>query len=392
MLTVLFLVRLAMGYQFQSVASVSSHLVDEFGFSYTQVGALIGFFLLPGIVIAVPSGLMTRAVADKNLLMIGAITMILGAMLMGSASDPQSLYLGRLATGVGGTIFNVILTKMVSDWFEGHEIVTALAVMLTAWPIGIALGLLTQGSVADSFGWPWVMYATGAVALVALLLTATLYRDVPVARLDKSQPLRLGLPLRQFIHMSVVGAAWTLYNATIIITVSFSPDLLIERGYEPPEARAATSLLMWVTLISIPIGGRLLEQFASTTRSMVVTLLIGAGAILMVSRGAMPEASLIAFGLFGGIPAGALMALSAQAITPDNRGPGLGIFYTWYYVGMTIAPAVAGWTRDGSQNTAAPVVLAAAMLAAVVLLVGLFRVLQAVWSIEPRAANAPGTK
>ena len=34
MLIVLFLVRLAMGYQFQSVASVSSHLVNELGFSY----------------------------------------------------------------------------------------------------------------------------------------------------------------------------------------------------------------------------------------------------------------------------------------------------------------------------------------------------------------------
>ena len=105
----------------------------------------------------------------------------------------------------------------------------------------------------------------------------------------------------------------------------------------------------------------------------------------------MPEASLLAFGFFGLIPAGALMALSAQAITPDNRGPGLGVFYTWYYVGMTLAPAVAGWTRDASQSAAAPVVLAAAMLTAVALLVGLFRVMQAAWSIEPRSANASGT-
>ena len=41
MLIVLFLVRLAMGYQFQSVASVSTHLVSELGLSYTQVGTLI---------------------------------------------------------------------------------------------------------------------------------------------------------------------------------------------------------------------------------------------------------------------------------------------------------------------------------------------------------------
>ena len=50
MLLILFLVRLAMGYQFQSIASISSHLVSELGFSYAEIGTLIGFFLLPGIV------------------------------------------------------------------------------------------------------------------------------------------------------------------------------------------------------------------------------------------------------------------------------------------------------------------------------------------------------
>ena len=44
MLLLLFIVRLSMGYQFQSVASVSTVLVHEFGFSYAQVGTLVGFF------------------------------------------------------------------------------------------------------------------------------------------------------------------------------------------------------------------------------------------------------------------------------------------------------------------------------------------------------------
>lgn len=78
MLLVLFLVRLAMGYRFQSVASTSLQLVEAFGLSYTQVGTLIGFFLLPGVFIAIPSGALTRAVTDKNLLMAGALSMAIG--------------------------------------------------------------------------------------------------------------------------------------------------------------------------------------------------------------------------------------------------------------------------------------------------------------------------
>ena len=66
MLLPLFLVRLSMGYQFQSVASLSTTLVEEFGFSYAEIGTLIGFFLLPGIVVSIPSDLMTRAVTDRK--------------------------------------------------------------------------------------------------------------------------------------------------------------------------------------------------------------------------------------------------------------------------------------------------------------------------------------
>ena len=84
MLLVLFLVRLTMGYQFQAVASVAPDLVTQFGFSYAEIGTLIGFFLVPGIVISVPSGLLTRAVADRTVLTIGALAMMMGALVMGA--------------------------------------------------------------------------------------------------------------------------------------------------------------------------------------------------------------------------------------------------------------------------------------------------------------------
>jgi len=73
MLLILFVVRLAMGFQFQSVASTSAQLVETFGLSYAQIGTLIGFFLLPGVFISIPSGALTRTVSDKNLLMAGAL-------------------------------------------------------------------------------------------------------------------------------------------------------------------------------------------------------------------------------------------------------------------------------------------------------------------------------
>jgi len=389
MLAILFLVRLAMGYQFQSIASVSSQLVAEFGFSYAEIGTLIGFFLLPGIIVAIPSGLLTRSTADKNLLMIGAVAMIVGALTIGVGDNPTAIYSGRLVTGIGGTIFNVILTKMVTEWFFGKEIMTALGVMLTAWPIGIALGLVTQGTIAEDLGWQAVMHATAIVAFVALVLTAVAYRDAPTAGSAAATSLKLGLPWREFVHVTVVGVAWTMFNAALVVAVSFAPDALVARGHDPASARFATSLFMWISLISLPLGGRLMEVVGHVTLLIVAAMSLAMVAMVSIVFGLFPELSFVAFGLFFGIPGGALMALSAEAVSPENRGAGLGVFYTWYYVGMTAAPPIAGWSRDLTGEPAAPLVITVAMFAAVIAAVAALRLLQSVWPIR-LGQTAPG--
>lgn len=388
MLLVLFIVRLAMGYQFQSVASTSAQLVDAFGLSYAEVGTLIGLFLLPGVFIAIPSGALTRAVADKNLLMFGALAMAVGAFLMGSATNPSELYAGRAITGVGGTIFNVILTKMVTDWFIEKEIVLALSVMLTAWPIGIALGLLIHGPVADAYGWNWAMYLAAIAAFAALVLTAAFYRAPPSSATETNTPLRYGLPSREFVHISIVGLSWTLYNAVLIAVVSFAPDALVSAGYARGTAQSVTSLFMWTMLISLPIGGRLLQSIGYITTAITLSLLTAAASIVALSFAIAPVAMFVLLGICAGIPAGALISLSAEAVRPENRGPGLGIFYTWYYAGMTVAPVIAGWLRDWSGSTRAPVLFAAALMAGAVLCVWLLRMLQSNWPIRGPASRA----
>ena len=382
MLLVLFLVRLAMGYQFQSVASISPQLARDLGLTYAEIGTLIGLFLLPGVFFAIPSGLVTRKFSNKNLLMAGAALMIVGAFVMTAGGGTRFLFAGRLVAGVGGTLFNVILTKMVTEWFFEKEIVTALAVMLTAWPIGISIGLVTQGAVASAWGWPWAIHATAALALVSLLLTAFVYRDAPPPP-GASAPFRLGLPWREFVHMCVVGAAWALFNACIILMVSFMPDVFMSHGLEPERARRVTGFALWATLLSIPAGGRLMEKFGHITMTVTVSLALAAALIAALAQGMSPAALAIAFGLVLGVPAGALVALSSEAVTPVNRGPGLGIFYTGYYLGMTTFPSLGGALRDATGSAATPIHLAAGTLVATLLCVLLFRALQRAWPIAP---------
>ena len=82
-LAVLFLARTAMGFQFQSVTSASPFLIADLHVGYAAVGTLIGLYMLPGIVIAFPAGLLSRRFGDKTVCAAGLGLMIAGGVLAG---------------------------------------------------------------------------------------------------------------------------------------------------------------------------------------------------------------------------------------------------------------------------------------------------------------------
>ena len=48
----------------------------------------------------------------------------------------------RFVSGIGAVILNVLMTKMVTDLFDGRERLLAMSVLINAWPIGIGIALL----------------------------------------------------------------------------------------------------------------------------------------------------------------------------------------------------------------------------------------------------------
>ena len=77
-LWMLVIVRVAMGYQFQAAASAAPWLIGEFAIDYATVGSLVGFYTLPGILVALPGGYIARRIGEKNLLLGGLALMTVG--------------------------------------------------------------------------------------------------------------------------------------------------------------------------------------------------------------------------------------------------------------------------------------------------------------------------
>ena len=179
-LIVLFIVRISMGFQYQSVASTSSFLMKDLNIDYTQLGALIGLSSLSGIVVAFPGGLLGKRFGDKRVVLTALVLMTVGGLMMGLSNSYTMIMAGRLLTGIGGVLLNVLLVKMVADWFAGREIVTAMAFHVSSWPLGISLALISLGPLAAASSWRLVMYLTSAVCSIAFIIMITLYHTPAV--------------------------------------------------------------------------------------------------------------------------------------------------------------------------------------------------------------------
>ena len=241
--------RTAVGFQFQSVAAVGPFLVADLGLSYAELGTLIGFYLLPGVFLALPGGMLGTRFGDRAVVLLGLGLMTLGGVAVGTGESWPLSAGGRLASGAGAVLVNMQSAKIVTDWFAGRELATALGLMLISWPLGIWLGLATLATVAAATTWHMAILVTTLAPALAFGLMLFYHRE-PAAARDRGATARRWWTItgREAALTVVAGLAWATLNAGFILFLSFGPNLLQERGAGPAGANLVVG---WASFLSI---------------------------------------------------------------------------------------------------------------------------------------------
>lgn len=348
-LAVLFLARTAMGFQFQSIGALSPLLVDSYGLSLADIGFLIGLYLAPGVVVAIPGGAIAGRFGDKRIVGLSMGLMFLGSVLIAWAPTWGLLVTGRLLAGVGGVALNVVMTKMVIDWFVGREISTAMSIFINSWPLGIALALFALPIISANGGLQlaWItVLASITVALVAFVL---IYQPADTATEAVTEIKITSFPVYPLL---LAGTAWALSNAALAMVFSFGPALLTERGLGLTTASALISAFMLCLAIAIPIGGVLADR--SGKRDAVITFGLSSFVVLapviMYAPIAIVPAAVLIFGFLSGLCFGPIVGMPATILPPQSRAFAMGVYFTIYYVAMMGAPVLAGALADYSQT------------------------------------------
>ena len=361
LLALLFVSRTALGFQFQTLGSVSDHLVADLGFSFTEIGTLIGLFMLPGLLVAIPCGYAGRFLPDRALVSLGLLALGAGGGMAAVADGFSLIAAGRIACGIGFVLSTLYFTKMVVDWFAGRGLATAMGILVMSWPFGIAMGQIGHEWLAENYDWRMTFMVASAYCVSGAALVLLIYR--PPSRPSQPQSgIAIGLPRSELILTLIASLVWAFFNAAYIVYLSFAPRVLMSSGYSSAQGAAVISLASWVMIISGPACGRIADRTGKPDLVLYICLLTAMASLLLLPYASLAIVLSLAFGLLGMAPAGVIMSLTGESMTLDHRAFGMGVFLSSYFLAVAPAPAIAGWLYDYAGDAYWPILLAVTLL------------------------------
>ncbi len=204
------------------------------------------------------------------------------------------------------------------------------------------------------------MYLAAVVLLVSRRVLLGLLYAAPAAAAFRSPGATPALTTSGAVILA--GLIWGLYNTGFAMIFSFGPSMLAERGLPLTAAGSITSIVLWLALVSVPLGGFLADRTKRPYAILVAGCLASALLLLLATR-VEPIPVFIVIGIIsrpaGGCdhePAG---SRPGGRDARDRDGALLHVFY--FAVG--VGPSIGGWIAAQAGN-AATFDFGAAMLAA----------------------------
>ena len=368
------LARIGFGYQYQTVATLGPELMPRFHLDYAGLGTLIGAFMLLGGFLALPLGFLARRLGDRLVLGWGMAAMVAGPVFSAMANGPTGIGLGRSAAGVGAVAMIVLQNKIIADWFTGRRFMMAVSVSVAAYPIGVGLAQLVLPPLVLVYGWHAGFLSDALPMAVALVLFLASFRPAPHA------PPRLNtfsLPSgRECLLLVIAGLIWTAYTAGYSGYTGYIPSVMAVRGEGLVLTGLVLTIATWGNVPATLMGAGLAARFGAFR-----IFLIGTLALVIGMTGAAlldwPIICAVVIGVIGSFHPGVIMAVGTLSARPENRAVGMGLFYSMYYAGGAVVPALCGWAADLTGGPEGALLAAAAVSALAIPMYALHRRLAA---------------
>ena len=346
-------------------------IIDELSLSYTRAGLLASAFFYAYVLMQIPSGLLGDRFGRRRVLLIGLVGGALAAGLTGLAGSFVTLFLARALTGAfQGSLFSND-RAIIATVTPPERIGLGQGVSFSGPGLGLTFGLVIGGLLVEFLPWRTVMMLFGLGPLAAAVLIA---RYVP-APAPAAIRTAVGQRLRSLFTN---GPLWVLALVSLcaignqFILATWSPLFFGEVGVTDVARAGGYAALQGIaaSLGMVASGWAhdyLLERGYSSKTVIVaglagVTLSMFAMAVVIAQR-SIPALAVVLFvaAFFCWSIWGAVYALLARLVRPEELGTAFGFSNSISFVGAIVGPTATGWVRDLTGSFSAGCLLAAAL-------------------------------
>jgi len=342
---------LGLVFSIQSLPPILTLVIKELDLTHAKAGLLMSFPALPTVFLAVLFGSFSDRWGPFKMGVISLILVITGTLIFALSHTFLYAGLGRVIAGVGGAAVYVVSAQIVSQWFRGRELGTAMGIFSTAMPLGTIVCFTTFGRLAEGLGWRVPIFITTIIGAVGLACFLILYKPVPnrLQGTTSGKERETGLfssLLKVGILMWLVGFCWMWFGASIFSFSTFAPDFFISKGYTIGFAGFLASLLSWGPLGLSPVIGRLMDKVGNNEVFIGVGGIIMAMAIYSIARGANFFLPMVVMGIAVAFVPAPVFSLLPKISRPENLGLNFGVLSMFANTGMLFGPYVTGLLKD----------------------------------------------
>lgn len=344
----------------QLVGIVGQAMKADLGLSDRQLGMLGGVaFALFYTVLGVPIARVAERRSRVGIL--AASLAIWSAMtaLCGVARGFPGLFLARVGVGIGEAGCAAPSQSLIADSTPRERRATALAIFSLGVPIGMLIGAVAGGWIAQTLGWRMAFVALGAPGILLAIIVRLTVKEAPRTAAVEIPPslLQVGRRLltnRAFVHMAIGAslASFAGYGLT-----NFAVPLMV-RSYHLTLATAASGFGLIVGLavgIGIGSGGWLSDQFARSEKGAPgFVAAFGTLVAVLFFQITLVQSDPGTLALYAIVPlAGAHLyfgptyGVTVNAVGPRSRATAIALLLLLMNaIGLGLGPLFVGWLSD----------------------------------------------
>jgi len=330
---------------FQSMPPILRLIISELKMTHAQAGLLMSLFALPGIFLAIPSGIISDRLGAKKVGVASLVLMIIGTFLAGSSDGFFLMALGRAVSGIGAMTLTIILPQLLSHWFMHKELGLGMGLFNTAMPLGTIISFNALSIIGTNLGWRASIFVTTVFCVGSLLGFLLLFRE-PTSNPRESRTSAMLEVSKAGKPIWLVGLTWMWFNAAFISFLTFVPDFFAAKGYEIVSASFFSSIVMTGSLFLSPLVGYLVSKFGKEEMFIAIASTVLASLIFFISTATSPIPTLALIAIFVAFVPAPIFSLPSKIVKPQNLGLAFGILATCSNIGVLAGPYLVGLTKD----------------------------------------------